>query len=409
MVQSIKVEKLSIGCVTVKKLLFIGLIGVFLIQLTSRASAEKESTIEMVQPKVVSEAAVLMDSDTGAVLYEKNGQEKMVPASLTKIATAIYAIEKGDLTDIVTVSESARNVDGTRVYLEAGEQVTLLKLVQGMLINSGNDAAWAIAEHIDGSINQFSRNLNTYLEQNIGTKNTHFTNPHGLYDEEHYTTARDLAIITNYAMKNVTFRQIFGETEMEWIGESWDTTIYTHHLMLANQYPYEWVNGGKTGFVNEAKQTLATTASNGRLNLTAIALKTDFKRDIYQDTIKMFDYGFNSYTHDFIDSNEVYQENDQTYTTNGEDIEITIPSNNPFIEELTDDGELRLFTEDGTYLQSVKLKKKQSKENISQQLKSAAPPAPENEADDKNWWLSSMLAAGAILVFYFGIRSLRRI
>lgn len=216
-----------------KKLIYIALIGIFLIQFSNSVYAETETFNELEQLEIVSEAAILMDSDTGAILYEKNAHEKMVPASLTKIATAIYAIENGDLADIVTVSESARNVEGTRVYLEAEEQVTLLKLVQGMLINSGNDAAWAIAEHIDGTINQFSKNLNTYLEQDIGVKNTHFTNPHGLYDEDHYTTAEDLAVITSYAMKNETFRQIFGETEMKWTGESWDTTIYTHHLMLA--------------------------------------------------------------------------------------------------------------------------------------------------------------------------------
>ncbi|WP_139785723.1 D-alanyl-D-alanine carboxypeptidase family protein [Cytobacillus gottheilii] len=379
-----------------------------IITFSNSVYAETESIAEEPEnPEIVSEAAILMDSDTGAILYEKNAQEKMVPASLTKIATAIYAIENEELTDIVIVSESARNVVGTRVYLEAGEQVSLLKLLQGMLINSGNDAAWAIAEYTDGNIERFSEHVNEYLKEKVGVKNTHFTNPHGLYEEDHYTTAEDLALITNYAMQNETFRRIFGETELPWNGESWDTTLYTHHLMLLSQYPYEWVTGGKTGFVNEAKQTLATTASKGSLNLTAITLKADFKRDIYQDTIKMFDYGFNTYVHDVIDQNEVYQDKENKYTTNGQNIEVTVPFNNEYREELSDDGELRFFNEDGTYVQSIQLHLKPSEENISQHLKSAAPPPPEEEPSQKNWIVNSILAAGMLVMAVFGYRRIR--
>lgn len=124
-------------------------------------------------PKVSSVAAIVMDAKTGMVLYEKNSEKRMYPASLTKVATAIYALEKGNLDDIVTVSKEARQVEGTRVYLEEGEKVPLRKLIQGLLINSGNDAGVAIAEYLDGSIEKFAENLNNYLYK-IGAKNTTF-------------------------------------------------------------------------------------------------------------------------------------------------------------------------------------------------------------------------------------------
>ncbi len=148
-----------------------------------------------------SEAAILIDGATGTILYEKESNRLMYPASITKIVTGIIAIEEGNLDDIVTVSETARNVIGTRVYLLEGEQVTLLKLVQGLLINSGNDAGTAIAEYFDGSEAQFAERMNQFVRDTVGVKNTNFQNPHGLFDEKHQTTAYDMAIITQYAMK----------------------------------------------------------------------------------------------------------------------------------------------------------------------------------------------------------------
>lgn len=161
-------------------------------------------------PKISSEAVILIEEGSGRVLYEKNADHLMYPASLTKVATAIYAIEKGNLEDLVTVSERARQVDGTRVYLEVGEKVSLRKLIQGLLINSGNDAGVAIAEYLDGSEEEFAVSINAYL-QGIGLSSTHFVNSHGLFTPNHTTTARDLASITQYSMKNETFERYSGQ------------------------------------------------------------------------------------------------------------------------------------------------------------------------------------------------------
>lgn len=243
---------------------------------------------------IKSEAAVLLDAKSGQILYEKNGAKRMFPASTTKVATAILAIEEGNLEAIATVSQNARNADGTRVYLEEGEQVPLKKLVQGLLINSGNDAGIAIAEHMDGSVEQFAGHLNSFLKTKVGVENTNFTNPHGLFDENHWTSAADLAKITQYALKNDTFREIFGTKRLRWVGTGWDTTLVSHHRLMTER-PYEGIIGGKTGYVTESGHTLVTAAERNGLTLVAVAMKPDYKKNIYNDTVNLFDFGFANY------------------------------------------------------------------------------------------------------------------
>lgn len=274
-----------------RKIVYLNLLILLLLHsvMAGPVSAEESDV-----PEISSGAAILVDADTSTVIYEKFAMKKLFPASLTKIATAIYAIENGDLDSMVTVSENAYGTIGSSVFLEEGEKHTLKQLIIGLLVNSGNDAGVAIAEHLSGDVETFSKDLNEYLESNIGVKNTHFTNPHGLYDANHYTTAEDLAMITQYAMKNKVFREIFGITEMNWDGEKWDTTLYTHHKLL-REMPYPGVNGGKTGYIEEAGFTLATTATRGNLNLIVITLDAEVQDIPYQDTVALLDYGFNHF------------------------------------------------------------------------------------------------------------------
>ncbi|MGZ4160766.1 MAG: D-alanyl-D-alanine carboxypeptidase family protein [Neobacillus sp.] len=321
-------------------------------QLNSYAAENKEINIK-------SEAAVVLDSDTGAVIYAKNPEEKLYPASLTKIATAIYAIEKGNLEDTVTVSRNAASQAGTRVYLDEGEKVTLKKLIQGMLINSGNDAAVAIAEHIDGSVEKFSENINAYLKKTVGVNNTHFTNPNGLFDANHFTTAMDLAKITNYAKKNPVFSEIFGTRELSWSGESWKTTLITHHLMLKGEIPYPGITGGKTGFVEESKSTLATTADNGKIKLTAIALKAANKKVIYQDTKQLLDYSFNNFQHTVINQNDIFKQGKKEFFSQSDTV-LTEPVNGA-MKKVNDHGILFVKNKDGQILQQTQLKYKEPK------------------------------------------------
>jgi serine-type D-Ala-D-Ala carboxypeptidase (penicillin-binding protein 5/6) len=304
-----------------------------------------------------SKGAVLLDSDTGAVLYAKNAEKRMYPASLTKIATAIYAIEKGNLDSIATVSGNAVRQDGTRVYLEEGEQITLKKLIQGMLVNSGNDAAVAIAEHLDGSVKQFSANLNGYLKTTIGVNNTHFINPSGLFDKNHYTTAMDLGIMTNYAIKNPVFAEIFGTKVLKWKGKSWKTNILSHHRMLSGELTYPGITGGKTGYTVKAKQTLSTTAANEKIRLTAIVLNSEQKIDKYDDTASLFDYGFKNYQRAIIKQGAIYSTNQKEYYPE-KDTLIT-ESINGSSKELNNEGKLIIKSINGQVVQIVPLKYKE--------------------------------------------------
>ncbi|MEH7126490.1 D-alanyl-D-alanine carboxypeptidase family protein [Bacillus sp. JJ1532] len=351
-------------------------------------------------PEIKSESAILVDSETGAVLFQKNADNKMFPASLTKIATAIYAIENGNLEDLVTVSKGAANTDGTSVFLEEGEQVPLKKLIQGMLINSGNDAAAAIAEHLDGD--RYEDRINQYLSSKVKVKNTHFTNPHGLFNENHYTTAKDLAKITNYALQNNTFREIYGTKELAWKGKSWDTTILTHHLMLKGEIPYEAVNGGKTGYVPESKFTLASTALQNKMELTAIVLKGMNDNLVYEDTEALFDYGFEQFKHSYISKSAVFQTAGKTFTTDNNDVLITIPS--AFYQKnVTSNGQLQLTNNKGDVIQSIALVEKKEE-------KTDTPPYIMDQTDHITMGYYGKFAMVLLIigVLIIGVRKIRK-
>ncbi|MBY0120386.1 D-alanyl-D-alanine carboxypeptidase family protein [Bacillus sp. S/N-304-OC-R1] len=356
---------------------------------------------ELSNPEVRSEAAIIVDSETGAVLYEKNAEQRMYPASLTKIATAIYAIENGNLEDMVTVSKNAANTDGTSVYLEEGEQVPLKKLIQGMLINSGNDAAAAIAEHLDGS--HFEEKINEYLKTKIHVSNTHFTNPHGLFDENHYTTAEDLAKITSYALKNDIFREIYGTKELKWIGKSWDTTLLTHHLMLKGEIPYEAVNGGKTGYVPESKFTLATSAQKDNMELTAIVLKGVNDKEVYDDTISLLDYGFDQFKHTYIPKSDTFQKEGKTFTTGLYDVLITVPASS-YENIITSDGQLQVTNTNGNIIQAVTLVEKPVEKTDTRQEKVEQP----SDRKTMGFYGKYAIILTAVAGLLIGIRKLKK-
>lgn len=249
-----------------------------------------------------SESVILIDAKSGNILYEKDSNREMYPASITKIVTAIMAIESGNLQDIVTISKNARDQDGTKVYLLEGEKVTLEKLVKGLMINSGNDAGTAIAEHLEGSEKAFAKKMNAFVKEKVGVENTNFTNPHGLYHPDHVTTAKDMAKISQYAMKNATFREIVGTKEMEWIGEGWETTLYNHHRLL---WDYVGTTGVKNGYVPESGHTLVTSAQRDGMDLIVVTMKSASKYYSYRDTMSLMDYGFANFISDEINKGEI--------------------------------------------------------------------------------------------------------
>lgn len=275
-----------------KKLRRYLLLGAFLTLCLPQLPTQAVEDVQLNDEMINGRSAILIDGTTGTVLYAKNPDDSHFPASITKIATGIYAIEKGNPSDIVTVSKKAREVEGTRVYLAEGEKVTLEKLEYGLLMNSGNDAAIAIAEHMEGTTEQFGEKLTAYVKEKTGVRNTNFTNPHGLHDDNHYTTAADMAKIAQYAMKNPIFRTIVGTKRLKWDGAEWQTVIVNHNKMLTN---YEGATGIKNGFTDQAHSTLVASAKRGNTELIAVTMMADTSAATYQDVTKMLDYGFAHY------------------------------------------------------------------------------------------------------------------
>ncbi|MDV2581528.1 D-alanyl-D-alanine carboxypeptidase family protein [Alkalibacillus haloalkaliphilus] len=302
-----------------------------------------------------SESAILIDQSSGEVLYDKSSQQQMYPASITKIITGIIAIEQGELDDKVTISEGATEVIGTSVYLLEDEEVELRKLVKGMLINSGNDASAAIAEHIAGSEEGFAELMNEFVNDVVGVSDTNFTNPHGLFDGNQYTTASDMAKITQYAMANEKFRDIVAMTEFEWETEGWETTIYNHHQMVRQ---YDEVTGVKNGFVRKSGYTLVTTATHvdDQIDLVVVTLNSPSANHAYNDTRKLIDYGFDNFETNKLEEGEVlFDENGQEYELE-EPLYFTSETDNNWEKEIDDGGMLSVFNEEEEVLLEKQLK-----------------------------------------------------
>lgn len=241
------------------------------------------------KPYVSADAAILMDARTGQVLFAKNPHKKRAPASTTKIMTALLALELGNPDDIVSISSKAARVEGSSIYLVAGERFKFSDLVIGALIKSGNDACAAIAEHISGSVERFAELMNekTFL---IGARNTNFVNPHGLPAQDHYTTAYDMGLIAVHALRNAKFAEIVSTRERTIKGD-WNRQLTNTNELL---WRYHWADGVKTGTTNEAGQCLISSASKDSRRLVAVVLKS---YDRYSDSLKLLEYGFANFEH----------------------------------------------------------------------------------------------------------------
>ena len=233
------------------------------------------------------EAAAVVDVSSGRILYSKHGDKRMRIASLTKVMTAIVAIEQGNLADLVTVSKNAAGKEGSSIYLKAGEKVSLSTLLYGLMLRSGNDAAVAIAEHVGGSLEGFVFMMNEKAAQ-LGMTDTHFSNPSGLDEEGHYSTANDLAKLTAYALKNPVFREIV-KTKVKRLpnpNDTWDYIWGNKNKML---HLYEGADGVKTGYTKLARRCLISSATRGGQQIAAVTLNDS---NDWADHARMLDYGF---------------------------------------------------------------------------------------------------------------------
>lgn len=234
--------------------------------------------------------AVVIERDSLRVLLEKDKDKKLPEASTTKIMTAILAIEKGNLSDVATVSPNASGVEGSSMWLGVGEHITLENLLYGLMLSSGNDAAVAVAEHISGSVEAFVAEMNKKAAE-LGAVNTNFVNPNGLYNENHYTTAYDLALITAYAMKNETFRTIVSTVyrEMPWEGHEYKRVLKNKNR---NLWQYEGATGVKTGYTQDSGRCFVGSAMRNGMEIITVLLD-DY--DMFADSREVLDYGFTNY------------------------------------------------------------------------------------------------------------------
>ncbi|AGB18952.1 D-alanyl-D-alanine carboxypeptidase family protein [Thermoanaerobacterium thermosaccharolyticum] len=244
-------------------------------------------------PQIAAKAAIVMDQKSGRVLYEKNINEKLPMASTTKIMTLLLALEYGNLNDIVIVSKRAASVGGSSIWLAPGEKLSLIDLLYGLMLNSGNDAATAIAEHIGGSVEKFAEMMNKKAKD-IGAYNTNFVTPSGLDIgiNDHYTTAYDLALITRYAFNNYSkFAEIVSTKEktIPWSGRDYDRYLRNKNKML---WQYEGGDGVKTGFTNKAGRCLVASATRDGHRLISVVLNSG---PMWEDSQKILDYSFEKY------------------------------------------------------------------------------------------------------------------
>ena len=232
-------------------------------------------------------SAVVMDAATGRIIYERDMDTRRFPASTTKIMTLIVALEHCSLDETVTVSRHAEGTEGSTLWLQAGDEVPMGELLQGMMLRSGNDATVAVAEHVAGSVEAFARMM-TEKAHAIGARDTSFVNSSGLPDENHYTTAHDLALITAYGYREVPhFEDIVStkEATFPWVKDD------THLLRNENQmlWLYKGGNGVKTGYTDAAGRCLVSGAKKDGLQLVTVVLDSTY---MWNDSIALLDYGF---------------------------------------------------------------------------------------------------------------------
>lgn len=261
--------------------------GLAMVALAAAAPARGAAGRTPQPPATGARAVALIDVASGRILHSVNGDTPMRIASLTKIMTAIVAIEHGRLEDEVKVSARAASREGSSIYLRAGDRVSLETLLYGLMLRSGNDAATAIAEHVGGSEEGFVFLMNLKAEE-IGLSHTRFKNPHGLDEDGHYSTANDLARLTAYALKNPVFRQIVAtkvKTAPNPNGE-WDYRFVNKNKML---FLYEGADGVKTGYTKLARRCLVSSATRNGQQLAAVTLNDG---DDWADHRRLLDYGF---------------------------------------------------------------------------------------------------------------------
>lgn len=266
------------------------------------AAYDAENPGALTADQLYAESCILMNQDNGRVLFEKNADAQMNPASCTKIMTLLLAAEYGNLYEIVRIPESAADIpqDSSKIPVTVGEEMTFQDLLYGFMLRSGNDGANAIATIVSGSVDAFVARMNERAQE-LGLTNTHYMNAHGYTQEGHYTTARDMALLTKYAMGNATFRKVVGAGQYTMAASNLrgEYTIENSNelVVYGAKNRYRYATGVKTGTTSAAGQCLVSSASKDGVNLIAVCFKSTvvFKDAKFQDSIRLLEYGYSRY------------------------------------------------------------------------------------------------------------------
>ena len=270
------------------------------IDVSAEITANSNTTNNILYPSAInSRSCIIYDRNSHMVLYSKNENKTFKMASTTKIMTSLIIIENCDLSETVEVSKKSASTGGSRLGLKTGDKITIKDLLYGLMLCSGNDAAIALAEYAGEDVTGFVRLMNDKANQ-LGLKDTHYESPHGLDSDNHYTTAYELAVLTDYALKNKTFLQIVGTKNYTITINGYSKNISNTNELLGN---LTGVYGVKTGFTNGANRCLVTACKRNNMDIICVVLGADTKRFRTQDSIKLIEYSFKNFT--YINANDL--------------------------------------------------------------------------------------------------------
>lgn len=295
------------------------------------ASAEEKP------PKINAESAILIDADTGDILYSKKGEDKHFPASTTKVLTALVVLENTKLSDVVTVGKNPPFADGSSIGLKEGEKFTVETLLTGLLLESGNDCALALAEHVAGSEENFTRLMNEKAKS-IGANNSNFVNASGLPNPKHTSTAHDMALILKEAIKDPNFVRISRLISVELPKSNLDgykrwCNNHNHLINPNSKYYYKYALAGKSGYTDVSRHTFVISGEKDGRRLVAAFMKAEDKDKNFKDMAKLLDYGFDNFSNvDIYKKGEIVENvkisNDENFPlTVSEDVYDSVPKN----------------------------------------------------------------------------------
>ncbi len=413
--------------------------------LTAFAGAIPPIKAESDKPELEADAAILMDATTGEILYEKNIHKKEYPASITKLMTVLLAFESDKMDETITFSHDAVfgiEPNSSHIAVDVGEKLTMEQAMYAIMLQSANEVSLGVAEQIDGSKEAFARHMTERAKQ-LGCTNTNFVNPNGLHSENHYTSAYDMALIAKELIKFDEFKKVMGTIRYEIPPTNTKTEtryLYGQHQMIKppSLYCYEGCEGGKTGYTNEAMNTLVTYAKRDDTELVAVVFKCKGAGH-YVDTTKLFDYGFANFktvkvfsATDFSKTVPVTETYKKRTTEVGQitlkplhDFYKTIAKNTsvcPISQKVICDKQYPVPIEKNAVLGSIAISEKGkllgTVDLVAQQA-FAATPLEEKQAAEKALWANRLKTGSIIgctiiflvillLLLFLGIRNIRR-